>query len=209
MKSLVIAVVSTCLALFLVSCSSKPNAVSGDQTRPMADIQTIAVLPVQTLAEEGRSLTKSEEEQLRQGAMMANGVLQRELAGNDKVRLISPIQLDRIGGGITGGLGATIARVGEELGCDGVLVTTMRRYIQRQGGEYAVDSPASASFKMQLYDVKTKSVVWAADFNETQESLFADILSFGKAQSRGFKWITVEDLVSQGINERLAELPYL
>ena len=62
---------------------------------------------------------------------------------------------------------------------------------------------------MNLYDTRTKAVIWVADFNETQESLMDNLLSFGKAQSRGFKWITVEELVSQGIRERLADLPYL
>ncbi|BCL61137.1 hypothetical protein DGMP_18300 [Desulfomarina profundi] len=62
---------------------------------------------------------------------------------------------------------------------------------------------------MVLRHVKTGAVLWSADFKETQESLLSNILSFNKAQSRGFKWISVEELLEQGIRERLAQCPYL
>ncbi len=62
---------------------------------------------------------------------------------------------------------------------------------------------------MRLVEVKTKAVLWSADFDETQESLMSNILAFNKAQSRGFKWVSVENLVRQGIKERIADCPYL
>ena len=52
-------------------------------------------------------------------------------------------------------------------------------------------------------------MLWTADFRETQESLLDNILTYNKAQSRGFKWVTVEQLVEQGVKDRLATCPYL
>jgi hypothetical protein len=102
-----------------------------------------------------------------------------------------------------------IGHLGKILHCDAVMVTTVHRYRQRVGSELAIESPASASFQMRLVDVKTRAVLWSADFDETQESLLSNILSFNKAQSRGFKWVTVENLVAQGLKERLAGCPFL
>jgi hypothetical protein len=62
---------------------------------------------------------------------------------------------------------------------------------------------------MALIHSHTGAVLWTGDFRETQESFLSNIFSFTKMQSRGFKWITVEQLVEQGIKERLATCPYL
>ncbi|WP_163339121.1 hypothetical protein [Desulfopila sp. IMCC35008] len=206
MKPILSVCLSCCLLLALVSCSSKQPVASGDSPQQVAPLSAIALLPVRILAEEG---TDSGGEQLQKGAMIANSLLRDELGGKATIQVVSTAQLNKIGSGVTGGLGATIAELGRQLGCDGVLVTTLRRYKERQGGEYAVDAPASVSFKMTLISTDDQRVLWVADFNETQESLMENIFSFGKAQSRGFKWITVEELMTQGIKERLAEFPYM
>lgn len=194
--------------MFLVSCASKQTEVS-EAPKMIESISRIAVLPVRTVAEEGASLSQSGAAELKSGAVYSSSILRQELSGNPKIVMVSQTQLDQLSSGVTGGFGATIAGIGKQMDCDAVLLMTMRRYKQRQGGEYAVDAPASVSFKMSLVETATRRVVWVADFNETQESLLSNILSFGKAQSRGFKWITVEDLTAQGIQERLAECPYL
>ena len=62
---------------------------------------------------------------------------------------------------------------------------------------------------MELVRVDDGKVIWNGSFDETQESLLSNLLSFGKAQSRGFKWVTVEELVRQGVHERFAECPYM
>lgn len=206
MKSILSVCLSCCLLFVLASCASQKTAGSSDGTQQLAPLSAIAVLPVRILAEEG---SMGHGEQLQKGAMVANNLLRDELRGSAKIQVVSPAQLDKIGNGVTGGLGATIAELGKQLGCDGVLVTTLRRYKERQGGEYSVDAPASVSFKMTLISTDDQHVLWVADFDETQKSLMENILSFGKAQSRGFKWITVEELMTQGMKERLAEFPYM
>lgn len=210
MKAAYTIFVWSCLTLLLASCASKPDSTSvGDANVVIEPISCMVVLPVRTSVDEGDTVQYKEANNLKQGAMFADSILVRELAGNTKVRIIKGSQLSSLVSGVSGGVAGTVAEVGEQLNCEAVLLTTMRRFKQREGGEMAVDAPASASFDMRLIRVKDKNVIWAADFNETQESLLSNIFSFGKAQSRGFKWITVEDLVAQGIKERLAECPYL
>ncbi len=43
----------------------------------------------------------------------------------------------------------------------------------------------------------------------TRGNVLSNILTFNKAQSRGFKWITVENLLTHGLHDRLAGCPYL
>ena len=62
---------------------------------------------------------------------------------------------------------------------------------------------------MRLVNTRDGGVLWQSMFKETQQSLMSNLMSFDKAESRGFKWITVEELVRQGINEKIEECPYL
>jgi len=64
-------------------------------------------------------------------------------------------------------------------------------------------------FSMVLRDTTDGKLLWYADVREKQQSFLENIFSFGKAKKRGFKWISVEQLLEQGIKEKLAECPYL
>lgn len=208
MKLLTSLFVSCCLIFILSSCTSKAPVGSGEEVQALVPVSSIAVLPVQVMGEKDGGIPGTADEALQNGAMFGDLVLGEELKKNSKVKLVSQARMDDLGYGVKGGLQATVAAMGKELGCDAVLVTVLRRYKQRQGGEYSVESPASTSFKMTLFSTTDQRALWVADFNETQESLMENLFSFGKAQSRGFKWVTVEDLLSQGMRERLAECPY-
>jgi hypothetical protein len=160
-------------------------------------------------SDEESTILKKDITVLRKGARLADSVLVQQLEGNAKVKFVSAADLGELDNGIEGGVAATLDRVSDKMSCEAVLITTIHRFKQRVGGEYGIDEPASAAFEMRLFNTRSKNVIWAADFNETQESLLENIFSFGKAESRGFKWITVEDLATRGIKERLAECPYL
>lgn len=195
-----------CLAWVLASCSTTPGTVESGKERVLEPVSCIAVLPAGMGSDEEIAKTGDFNENVRNGAEFANSVLLQELNGNPKARIVTVSQL---GGEVMGSQVTTIDQASRITGCDAVLMTTVFKFKQRQGTTYAADEPASASFDMRLYSTGSKNVIWAADFSETQESLLSNIFSFGKAQSRGFKWITVEDMVTQGIKERLAGCPYL
>jgi len=99
--------------------------------------------------------------------------------------------------------------IGAKLNSNAILEVTLTRFHERDGSELAVNRPASAAFALVLTHVESGKVLWDASFDETQEALSSNLLALGKAKNRGFKWITVEELVRQGLKERLAECPYL
>ncbi len=201
--------VPLCVVFILCSCSSMPG-VGGKQVQgPLQPLSCIAVLPATTSVDKDETIVYQEARALEKGAAYATSVMAVELAGNPKVRVLNSAQVSTIIPEVSGGISGTIAVLGEKVNCDGVLLTTVRRFKQREGTELAVDSPASVNFRMSLRQASSGTVLWSADFRETQESFLANIFSYDKAQKRGFKWISVEQLMEQGIKERLAECPYL
>jgi len=199
------------LALLLLSaCSSFSDKAGNVEVQPPIEpLACIVVLPAGTSVGNDDTIKFDDARELEKGAGLASAIMAEELSGNPKVRVLTPSQVTTLVSEVSGGLSGTISVLGEKLNCDGVLTTTVSRFKQREGGEYSSDSPASATFSMVLRHVPSGAILWSADFKETQESFLSNILSFNKAQSRGFKWINVEDLLKQGIKERLADCPYL
>lgn len=199
-------VVCCCLVWGLTSCSSKTAVTDSDKETALEPVSCVAVLPAQMGEEQQISSADGEPNNPRAGAELADAVMLQALAGNAKAKIVPLSQFqDESAGNLTEMIGNASAATG----CDAVLTTTIVRYKQRQGTSYAVDAPASAAFEMRLYSTSTKIVLWAGDFSETQQALMSNLFSFGKAKSRGFKWITVEELLTQGLKERLADCPYL
>ncbi len=206
MKSLYAVFATVCVGLVLASCSGTPEATKAGDPQDLEPVTCIAVVPSQMGSDEEVAKLGGYYENIRTGLLYVDSVLAQELKGNPKVRLVSSQQLER---DVMGNLGTTIDEAGRATSCDVVMVTTLKKFKQRQGTTYAADEPASTSFEIRLYNTNEKNVIWAADFSETQQSLLSNIFSFGKAQSRGFQWITVEELVKEGLKERIAECPYL
>lgn len=199
-----------CAVVLLSSCSSQSGSVANRQIQaPLEPLSCIAVLPARTSADQDETIVFAEAKALEQGASYATDIIKQELKENPKVLFLSSNQVTDLVPEISGGISGTVAALGQRLNCDGVLQTTVRRYTQREGTEYSVDSPASVEFFMILRDSANGNVLWSADFREEQQSFLSNIFSFNKAKSRGFKWITVEELLEQGIKERLEECPYL
>lgn len=203
-RSLSVMLLLYCVVL-LASCSA-PKSTPKSARQITEAVNCVAVLPTRALSDENGN---TQSVTLRRGAALIDTLMAREIGANTNVRILRPEEMDSLYIGEGSGLVAVIRSVSQMTGCDAVMITTVRRFKQREGGEYAADAPASASFDLRIVDAKSKNVLWATDFDETQQSLFSNIFSFGKAQSRGFKWITVEELVSQGVKERLADCPYL
>ena len=194
----------------LSSCSSTSDNTDDRQVQvPVESLSCIAVLPARTSVDQDQTVVYAEAQSLEQGATYATGIIKDTLKGNPKVRILNSNQVAALVPEISGGISGTVAALGQKLNCDGVLLTTVRRYTQREGTEYSVDSPAAVDFDMVLRDSRNGNVLWSADFREEQESFLSNIFSFSKAKSRGFKWITVEELMEQGIKERLDDCPYL
>ncbi len=153
-------------------------------------------------------VTAEKKQSLQDGAVYIDSVLVEELGGRPEFQLLTESQLDAILSDPWGGRLQQVRDIGQATGCGGVLKTTISRYRQRVGGDVSVDTAASAAFSMELIGVESGVVAWTTSFDETQQPLSENIFSFRKAQNRGFKWLSVEDLTLGGVKNRLEEFPY-
>lgn len=201
MKTLCRLILGGVVVGLLASCSSTPQVSGRGAKQAYTPVSCVAVLPARAGEDEDVARSGGKMDNVLRGAAYADSLLRSELAGDPAMRMADSA--------ISGNLNSLVRQVSEETGCEGVLVMTVYKFRQREGSTIATDAPASTSFDIRIYDGNTRHVLWAADFSETQQSLLSDIFSFGKAQSRGFKWITVEELMAQGLKERLEYCPYL
>lgn len=198
-------------AFLLIFCFSSCSTKNGGQEAqaPLQPLSCIAVIPAVTSVDKDDTISYEEARHLEKGAAHATSFMADQLSGNSKVRLINSAEMSHAVKEVSGGLSGTITALGKAVNCEGVLITTIRRYVQRDGTELAVDAPASADFKMVLRHAPTGTMLWSADFQETQEPLLSNIFSYSKMQKRGFHWVTAEELLEYGLKQRLDECPYL
>ncbi len=203
-RVLTVAVLCGLLAV-LNACSGKKSQTAAQAEPERQPLAAIVILPTEVAG--GSSANEGD---MRKGASYIDMKLAEMTSEYGNVRVLTPGQVEDLMDEDNNDNSAdVIAHLQKVLHSDAVMVTTIHCYRQRQGSNLAIESPASASFEIRLIDAKSKAVLWSADFDETQESLLSNILSFNKAQSRGFKWVTVEALISQGLQDRLAGCPYL
>ena len=196
-------------AFGLVSCSGfgTQKITVSEETRAEARAQVpcIVVLPVMADVQSDESMTYDKAADLEKGAAYMDQQLADALKGRNHLRLLTQRQLTSLLPNDEFARSALLSRIGSELKCNAVLETMLSAYVQRVGGEYGADSPASARFSMKLYNTADASVIWSATFSETQQSLLSNIMS---AHKYGLKWLTVEELVTMGINEKVEQCPY-
>ena len=205
-KNTSILIVALFCSLFLSACLGKNIDSKEEITKNLQTLKGIVVMPTvvaKSALGAGGNFTPVSV------AGFVNGLVAAELGAKSKVHLMSEGQLDGLLTNTSGSRLAQMKTLAAKQDSDAVLDVTVTRFRERDGSDISVNSPASAAFEMVLTHVDTGMVLWAASFDETQEALSSNLFALGQAKSRGFKWITVEELVRQGMKERLAECPYL
>lgn len=196
-------------AFMLASCSgfkTQQTTLTEDQRREArAQVPCIVAMPVVADVHDDDSMTYNTAAELEKGAQFMDYQLAEALKGRDNIRFLSQRQVTALLPVDEAARSALLTTIGAELKCNAVLETTLSRYAQREGGEYGADVPASATFSMKLYSTRDGSVIWSTTFRETQESLFSNLLS---AHKYGLRWLTVEELVTMGIEEKVEQSPY-
>jgi hypothetical protein len=195
------------LTMLLFSCGGKTD-MSSEKRQDIATLPCIVLLPTE-ISRDKSLVDPARKENLLQGAKFLDTTLKSELDQSPVANVIDPTELVPQFDEISGGMSGVIRVIGEKTQCNNVLLTNLSDFTQRLGGEYAADTPASTAFEFRLMEADTGNTLWNAAFNETQTALFNNLFAFGKAKSRGFKWITVEELAAQGVEEKLQACPYL
>lgn len=97
-------------------------------------------------------------------------------------------------------------QVGKCIPADYLLVPQLVFYHERRGGDWGAEEPASVIMDFFLLDVGKGTILRRYRFEETQQPLSANLLDVDKFVSRGGKWISVEELTQEGIEQAIKEL---
>jgi len=192
---------AVCMAA--AACSAIPPR---PPVEPTARVDTFAVLPTEAPEE---SDSASGGAQLEAGALTLETLLTDRFKNRTEARLVSRDQVESVATAATGSRLMVAREIGAKLQVDGVLLSTIHRFRLRNGDEYSADQPASVAFELQLLEVDSGRVLCNLVFDETQKPLLENIFSFSRAAGRGFRWVTAEELVAEGLNKKLDSCPYL
>ncbi len=193
---------------FLVACGAA-SPPKDDKTAEIIPLQSIVVLPVQCAAAD----TNPEKcQELAAGADIIENLLQQYLEQNSRkkeINFIASQKMEALLGNMHGDIISQARHIAQELKSDGVLLVTISRFQERVGSNRSASSSASVAFDYKLIDMTSGSVLCSGAFDETQQALTENLLHFGKALRRGFKWITAEQLAQEGIIAKFSQCPYL
>lgn len=196
------------LLFSLSACSGKHDGSTKMDEEAAFTPEAILVLPAEPVLTGQRREQEEKKDSVRQGAEYMNSLLRDRLFTKRQV-VFADSDKGFTTGAVQGGVFGAIQEVGRKYGADTVLYTTVSRFKQREGDGMAADAPSSCSFEMRMIRVDTGAVIWSTSFSETQEALLDNIFSIGKAASRGFRWVSVEELMEQGLDDRLKKCTYL
>jgi len=197
-----------CFVSFVLSACSTFYDEETKQLGPLPEISCVAVLPTAIPVAYGDMHTAAAIEAIRDGSTFLDSVMADELGGRPEFRLLTENQLDAILGNPWGGVLQQVRDIGQATGCGAVLETTLSKYRERVGNTMSAEISAAAAFSMELIAVESGTVLWVASFDESQKALSEDIFSFNKAQKRGFRWLSVQELSRDGLKSRLEDFPY-
>ncbi len=206
-KIIALAVVGVFLVIGGCGKKEKPATIAKN---PNIVLSCIGVLPVTVKvdhAEADQAVGNGKE--LQDGVLVLDKLLQKQFMAREDVRFISSAQMNGLEEGDTEDALSTAQKAAGFLSCNGILQVTLHRYRQRVGGKYTASVPASVAFSYRLIDVNSKTVLCSGRFDETQQSVMANLYTFNSARKRGFTWITAEELAREGMQEKFHECPYL
>jgi len=195
----------TVLLIFSAGCS---YIAPGDTEKELATINSIGVLPAHTVTRQPSKVEAEAMAELNAGTETINSLLADYFQGFQDVSLISQSELEGLSSAEPGKFLHLAREAGQQLHYDAVLITSVERYQARDGSEYAVITPASVSFSLKLLAVESGRIIWSADFDQTQQPLFENVLKT-RSTGSGFRWLTASELASAGLTKKLDSSPYL
>jgi len=208
-KSLALTAGLFCSVFLLSSCSSMSSAPVAKDQAPAFATNCLAVLPATSFVQFDESVPVAEKEQLEDGVLVLDRILEKYFISRSDVRLVSDGQISGMDKNLPAKPLARARVIADRLSCNAVLETTLRRYRDREGGQYTAQNPASVAFEYRLIAIPEGTVLCRGAFDETQQSLMENLLSFHSARERGFSWITSEQLMKEGVRDRFKECAYL
>ncbi len=102
-----------------------------------------------------------------------------------------------------------LVETGRKLGADSVLTGHIYRFMDRVGGKYAVDTPASVAFDLHLVRVSDGRLLWTGYFDETQKSLMENLFKIESFFQRDGQWVTSHEMAKAALQKIMEDFEKL
>jgi hypothetical protein len=215
MKQINVHILILFAAFLLSSCS--PKTVEVTQPSPglgnnfdaaTLQLDSIIVLPA---AHDliPTPLNSAEVAALDNGTQTLSTLLGEYFRGDPRVTVLNTTQTENYRDGYINTPLKEARYIGSKANADAVLMTTVYRFQELDGKEFGADEPASVSFDFQLIHLKSGVILCKGSFEETQQTLLSNILKFGKAYKRNFKFVKGAVLLKEGIDEKFPQCRHL
>lgn len=170
-------------------------------------ISSLLVLPVDPVVSIKDVPSKDQIQTLQKGAAVMDELLaayleKRQIPG---LTFLSENQLEGHIASRTGSRLSLGREVAKELGKDALLSMRLTRFHERQGNNYSINAPASLAFEFKLVRVGTGEVLCTGSFDESQQALFENLLSFSAKKS--LRWLTIREFAENALQKKLDACP--
>jgi len=197
-----------CCCIAIAGCAQKENLRSEVQD-PGVVLSCIAVLPAEVAVDFENNISREKGEQLLKGRIVLDLLLQEYFAGKPNVRFVSGEEALDIPSTSSGDTLEGSRQVAAQLGCNAVLTTSLHRYDERVGTQMGVSDPAAVAFSFRLFETESGRVLCQGRFEERQQSLMENILNIRQVRERGLVWLTAEELLRSGLQERMQRCTFI
>jgi hypothetical protein len=195
------------LPLALSGCAGSVGAPTA--SAPQVALSCIAVLPVSPVVDYEGTTSVAEVKVLKEGSLVLDNLVKGYFSGRQDIRYATSAQLQGLDASLAGNTLKQARAVAGHFSCNAVLEVTMNQYRDRVGGDLSAEEPAAVSFDYRLLGVESGTALCQGRYEEEQQSVLENLFNFGRASARGFRWVTAETLLREGLAERFAECPYL
>ena len=102
---------------------------------------------------------------------------------------------------------ADLMKIGKSVGADGVLSTTVLRYVDRVGSAVGATTPAGVDFSMSLARVSDGKEVWTASYHFQDAALTENLFKVKERMNNGQGpgWRSANDLLTSGFRSALGD----
>ena len=102
----------------------------------------------------------------------------------------------------------TVAAIAaSQFGATAIVIGTVARYQEREGGSSGALRPASVSFDFSVYAAPGAAPAYRAHFDQTQVPISANVFSALRYPGHGMRWLTAADLARWGADLAVREIP--
>ena len=196
------------IALLALLSGCAPKTVKS-QPEDLPPIKTIVVLPVEIGRDNQGTPSPKEVHQLEKGQVLLDTMLAEYFSGREDIAMLTQGQRDALEKDMIRCRTNAVVTMCRTKVADAVLLCTIQRFTEREGSEYSVITPASVAFDYKLVHAETGKTICSGSFSETQQPLLDNMFQFFKKAKRGVKWLSAEELVRDGFQQKIADCPYL